>query len=78
MHSIAGTAFYGAFAAKMLALRLRGTPFWLVPVLAGSYSDPLPRSGFRTPRAELAEPDLIWRKRCGPPRPRPCAVRPRS
>ncbi|WP_216893252.1 DUF6529 family protein [Nocardia alni] len=35
IHSIAGTAFYGAFAAKMLALRLRHTPAWLVPVLGG-------------------------------------------
>ncbi len=33
IHSIAGTAFYGAFAAKMLGLRLRNTPGWLVPVL---------------------------------------------
>ncbi|MGF6881485.1 hypothetical protein ABIA39_002175 [Nocardia sp. GAS34] len=35
VHSIAGTAFYGAFAAKMLALRLRNAPVWLVPVLGG-------------------------------------------
>ncbi|MCU1647738.1 MAG: hypothetical protein JWN03_8013 [Nocardia sp.] len=35
VHSIAGTAFYGAFAAKMLALRLRNAPAWLVPVLGG-------------------------------------------
>ncbi|WP_327145449.1 DUF6529 family protein [Nocardia sp. NBC_01327] len=33
VHSIAGIAFYGAFAAKMLALRLRNAPAWLVPVL---------------------------------------------
>jgi len=35
VHSVAGCAFYGAFAAKMLALRLRGLPGWLVPVLGG-------------------------------------------
>jgi hypothetical protein len=34
-HSIAGCAFYGAYAAKMLGLRLRGTPSWLIPVLGG-------------------------------------------
>jgi hypothetical protein len=36
LHSVAGCAFYGAYAAKMLGLRLRGTPGWLVPVLGGS------------------------------------------
>lgn len=35
IHSIAGTAFYGAFAAKMLSLRLRGAPRWLLPILGG-------------------------------------------
>lgn len=35
IHSVAGCAFYGAYAAKMLGLRLRGTPGWLVPVLGG-------------------------------------------
>jgi hypothetical protein len=35
-HSIAGCAFYGAYAAKMLGLRLGGTPRWLVPVLGGT------------------------------------------
>lgn len=35
VHSVAGTAFYGAFAAKMLALRVRNAPLWLVPVLGG-------------------------------------------
>ena len=33
LHSVAGCALYGAFAAKMLALRLRGLPGWLVPAL---------------------------------------------
>ena len=32
-HSVLGCAFYGAYAAKMLGLRLRGTPGWLLPVL---------------------------------------------
>lgn len=35
-HGIAGCAFYGAYAAKMLALRLRGLPGWALPVLGGT------------------------------------------
>ena len=35
-HSALGCAFYGAYAAKMLGLRLRGTPRWLIPVLGGT------------------------------------------
>jgi hypothetical protein len=35
-HSVAGCAFYGAYAAKMLGLRLRGLPARAVPVLGGS------------------------------------------
>ena len=34
-HSVAGCAFYGAYSAKMLALRLRGLPGWTLPVLGG-------------------------------------------
>jgi hypothetical protein len=34
-HSVLGCAFYGAYAAKMLGLRLRSTPGWLLPVLGG-------------------------------------------
>ena len=34
-HSIFGCAFYGAYAAKMVGLRLRGAPGWLLPVLGG-------------------------------------------
>lgn len=34
-HSLAGCAFYGAYAAKMLGLRLRGLPGWTLPVLGG-------------------------------------------
>jgi hypothetical protein len=34
-HSIFGCSFYGAYAAKMVGLRLRGTPGWLLPVLGG-------------------------------------------
>jgi hypothetical protein len=33
LHSLLGCAFYGAFAAKMLALRDREAPRWLLPVL---------------------------------------------
>ena len=28
--------FYGAYAAKMLGLRLKGLPRWALPVLGGS------------------------------------------
>jgi Family of unknown function (DUF6529) len=35
LHSIAGCAFYGAYAAKMLSLRIRGVPGWTIPVLGG-------------------------------------------
>lgn len=34
-HSLAGCAFYGAYSAKMLGLRLRGLPGWTLPVLGG-------------------------------------------
>jgi hypothetical protein len=36
LHSVAGCAFYGAYAAKMLGLRLRGLPPGVVPILGGS------------------------------------------
>jgi hypothetical protein len=36
VHSVAGCAFYGAYAAKMLGLRLRGLPGWALPVLGGT------------------------------------------
>ncbi|HJQ41946.1 MAG TPA: DUF6529 family protein [Jatrophihabitantaceae bacterium] len=35
VHGVAGCAFYGAYAAKMLGLRLRGMPGWTLPVLGG-------------------------------------------
>ena len=35
-HGVLGCAFYGSYAAKMLGLRLRGAPSWLVPVLGGA------------------------------------------
>jgi hypothetical protein len=35
-HGLLGCLFYGAYAAKMLGLRLRGLPSWTVPVLGGS------------------------------------------
>ena len=31
----AGCTFYGAYAAKMLGLRLRGAPAWTLPVVGG-------------------------------------------
>lgn len=36
VHSIAGCAFYGAYAAKMLGLRARGLPGWALPVVGGT------------------------------------------
>ncbi|MFL6240340.1 MAG: DUF6529 family protein [Actinomycetes bacterium] len=36
VHSIVGCAFYGAYATKMLALRVRGLPGWTLPVLGGT------------------------------------------
>ncbi|WP_163540907.1 DUF6529 family protein [Occultella kanbiaonis] len=36
VHSIAGCLFYGAFAAKMIGLRLRAAPRWALPVLGGT------------------------------------------
>jgi Family of unknown function (DUF6529) len=36
VHSIAGCAFYGAYAAKMLGLRLRNLPSWTLPVVGGT------------------------------------------
>jgi hypothetical protein len=36
LHSVAGCAFYGAYAAKMLGLRLPGLPGWALPVLGGT------------------------------------------
>lgn len=35
-HSTAGCVFYGAYAAKMLGLRVRGLPGWTLPVLGGT------------------------------------------
>jgi hypothetical protein len=36
VHSIVGCFFYGAFAAKVLAVRSRDLPSWVLPVLGGS------------------------------------------
>jgi hypothetical protein len=36
LHGLAGSCFYGAYAAKMLGLRLRGLPGWALPVLGGT------------------------------------------
>jgi hypothetical protein len=36
VHGLAGCAFYGAYAAKMLGLRLRRLPGWALPVLGGT------------------------------------------
>jgi len=34
-HSIAGCAFYGAYAAKMIGLRVKGLPSRTIPVIGG-------------------------------------------
>jgi uncharacterized protein DUF6529 len=36
VHGVLGCVFYGAYAAKMLALRMRGLPGWALPVLGGA------------------------------------------
>ena len=36
LHSVAACVFYGAYAAKMLGLRLSGLPGWALPVLGGT------------------------------------------
>jgi hypothetical protein len=36
VHSVAGCLFFGAFAAKMLSLRLHGLPGWALPLLGGT------------------------------------------
>ena len=36
VHSVAGCLFYGAYAAKMLGLRIKGLPGWALPVLGGA------------------------------------------
>ena len=36
LHGLFGCAFYGAYAAKMLGLRMRGLPGWTLPLLGGA------------------------------------------
>jgi hypothetical protein len=36
IHSIAGTFVYGIFAAKVLIIREKGYPHWVLPVVGGS------------------------------------------
>ena len=36
VHGVAGCLFYGAYAAKMVGLRVRELPGWALPVLGGS------------------------------------------
>jgi hypothetical protein len=35
-HSLAACLFYGAYASKMVGLRVRGLPGWALPVLGGT------------------------------------------
>lgn len=36
VHGVCGCLFYGAYATKMLGLRMKGLPGWALPVLGGS------------------------------------------
>jgi Family of unknown function (DUF6529) len=36
VHGVCGCLFYGAYAAKMLGLRLKGLPGWALPLLGGA------------------------------------------
>lgn len=36
VHSVAGCLFFGAFTVKMLALRVRSLPGWVLPLLGGT------------------------------------------
>jgi hypothetical protein len=36
VHSVAGSFVYGVFAAKLLVIRQKGYPHWVLPVLGGS------------------------------------------
>ena len=36
LHSVAGSFVYGVLAAKLLVIRLKGYPHWVLPVLGGS------------------------------------------
>jgi len=36
VHSVVGCVFYGAYASKMLALRVNRLPGWVLPILGGS------------------------------------------
>ena len=36
VHGLVGCVFYGAYASKMLALRVRGLPGWALPILGGT------------------------------------------
>jgi hypothetical protein len=36
IHGVVGCIFYGAYASKMLALRVRGLPSWALPILGGT------------------------------------------
>jgi hypothetical protein len=36
VHGFVGCVFYGAYATKMTALRMRGLPGWVLPVVGGT------------------------------------------
>jgi hypothetical protein len=58
VHGAAGCLFYGAFAAKMLALRIRGLPSWSLPVLGGLLAALLVVVWFSSALWFFAQPDI--------------------
>jgi hypothetical protein len=41
IHSVVGTFIYGVFAAKMLVIREKGYPHWVLPVVGGAMASML-------------------------------------
>ncbi|HEY3547912.1 MAG TPA: DUF6529 family protein [Propionicimonas sp.] len=58
VHSIAGCLLYGVFAAKMLALRVRGMPSGLVPLLGGALAALIVIAWFTSALWFFGQPDV--------------------
>jgi len=58
VHSVTGCLFYGAFAAKMLALRLHRLPPWTLPVLGGLVAAALTVLWFRAALWYFTQPGV--------------------
>jgi len=59
VHSVAGCLIYGVFAAKMLALRIRGLPSALVPLLGGALAALIVIAWFTSALWFFGQPDLV-------------------